>query len=312
MQNRRHDANTSVTGGRAAPFGPDVDIIVLTTDVDLLGILQEAAGPEHILWHAQSADAAVELLVSGRCGVLIADLQVLGGEASALLEKLQAQFPELVLLATGRRDEEHAIGPLVTSGRVYRFLHKPLSPARASVFLSTAARRYVELSNTSSPTIIAVKQLAQQRAPRVTLLSIVIGLVVLTGLWMAREPIARMVNALVAVTEPADTKPDPAIARNLAEARQAFQEGRLVAPPADNALGHYRAVLALQADNSEALTGVQRVIDALEREFNDAIGARDTPRAAQAFSTLQKADPQNRNLGKLREELLTLSRSKRQ
>jgi DNA-binding NarL/FixJ family response regulator len=148
MRNRRHDANTSVTGGRAAIFGPDVDVIVLTTDLELLGMLQEASGPEHILWHAQSANEAVELLVGGRCGVLIADLQVLRGEAAALLEKLQAQFPELVLLAMGRRDEEQSIGPLVTSGRVYRFLHKPLSPARANVFLSTAARRYVEISTT--------------------------------------------------------------------------------------------------------------------------------------------------------------------
>ena len=42
----------------------------------------------------------------------------------------------------------------------------------------------------------------------------------------------------------------------------------------------------------------------------DAIRERDTPRAAQAFLTLQSADPTNPNLEKLRDELLTLSRSK--
>jgi hypothetical protein len=140
----------------------------------------------------------------------------------------------------------------------------------------------------------------------------VIGLVVLTGLWSMREPISRMVDTLVVVKEPSEPRVNPAIAENLAEAREAFEEGRLVTPPGDNALERYRAVLALQPDNSEALTGVQRVIDSLEQEFNDAIGVRDTPRAAQAFSTLQRIDPQNRNLGRLRDELLTLSRGKRQ
>lgn len=312
MQNRRHDANHSATGPRAAPVGPDVDVIVLTTDFELLGMLQDAAGPEHIIWHAQSANEAVELLVGGRCGVLIADLQVLRGDAAALLERLQAQFPELVLLAMGRRDEESSIGSLVTSGRVYRFLHKPLSPARASVFISTAARRYVELSTTtSSHAIAAVRQLAQQPAPRATLLGVVAGIVVLGGLWTMREPIGRMIDA--AVVEPAAPVPtvNPAIAENLAAAREALADGRLAPPEPDNALNRYRTVLALQSDNSEALTGVQRILDALKQDVVDALNDRDIPRAAQAFSALQKADPANRDINPLREQLLALSRGKR-
>ena len=312
MQNRRHDTNRSATGPRPAPGGPDVDVIVLTTDFDLLAMLQEAAGPEHIIWHAQSANEAVELLVGGRCGVLIADLQVLRGDAAALLERLQAQFPELVLLAMGRRDEEGSIGPLVTSGRVYRFLHKPLSPARANVFISTAARRHVELSTTtSSPAIAAVRQLAQQPAPRATLLGVVVCIVVLGGLWMMREPIGRMIDS--ALVEPAAPVPavNPAIAENLAAAREAFEEGRLAPPEPDNALNRYRAVLAMQSDNSEALTGVQRVLDALEQDVVDALNDRDIPRAAQAFSVLQRADPMHRDINILREQLLALSRGKR-
>lgn len=312
MQNRRHDSNHSATGARAAPVSPDVDVIVLTTDFELLGMLQDAAGPEHIIWHAQSANEAVELLVGGRCGVLIADLQVLRGGAAALLERLQAQFPELVLLAMGRRDEESSIGPLVTSGRVYRFLHKPLSPARASVFISTAARRYVELSTiASSPTITAVMQLAQQPAPRATLLGVVVGLVVLGGLWTVREPIGRMIDsAVIGPAAPAPTV-NPAIAENLAAAREAFEDGRLAPPEPDNALDRYRTVLALQSDDSEALTGVQRVLDVLEQDVVDALNDRDIPRAAQAFSVLQKADPENRDLNQLRERLLALSRGRK-
>lgn len=308
MHNRRQDTDLSATGGYAAA-GPDVDVIVLTNDYELLGVLQDAASPEHILWHALSANEAVELLVGGRCGILIADLQVLRGDAPALLDKLQSQFPELVLLATGRRDQESVIGALVTSGHVYRFLHKPLSPARAAVFIDHAARRHIELSNATSPTRAAMKHLSQQSAPRSTLLGVLVGVIVLAGLWVMREPIGRMVDSLILEQPPAAPQGDPAIERNLAAARRAIADDRLTPPPRDNALDLYRAVLALQPDNAEARAAVQRLIGALEQQVADAIEANDTPRAARAFSNLQKADPDNPNLAELRQQLLALSRA---
>ena len=65
----------------------------------------------------------------------------LRAEAAGLLARLHVQFPELVLMATGRRDEESSVASLVSDGRIYRFLHKPISPARGSLFLSAASRR---------------------------------------------------------------------------------------------------------------------------------------------------------------------------
>ena len=127
--------------------GHVLDVVVLTSDPGVLATLREAAGPEHAIWHAPSADTAVDLLVGGRCSILIADLGALRGDAAALLDRLHAQFPELILMATGRRDEEHSVAMLVSDGRIYRFLHKPVSPARANLFLSAATRRYNELRN---------------------------------------------------------------------------------------------------------------------------------------------------------------------
>jgi len=37
------------------------------------------------------------------------------------------------------------VTPLVSSGRVYRFLHKPISPPRAQLFIGAATRRYQEM-----------------------------------------------------------------------------------------------------------------------------------------------------------------------
>src|SRR5262245_62207717 len=110
-------------------------------------MLHQSAGPEHAIWHAPSADNAVDLLVGGRCSILIADLGALRGDAAPLLDQLHAQFPELILMATGRRDEEHSVAMLVSDGRVYSFLHKPVSPARANLFLSAENRHYSGIRN---------------------------------------------------------------------------------------------------------------------------------------------------------------------
>lgn len=193
----RHELNPW-TRSRAAPDGaPAVDVIVLTADLEMFMMLQDAAEPGHVLWHAPTSGHAVDLLLGGHCGVLIADLEELGSEAASLLEQLQQQFPELVLLAMGRREQEKtAIGPLVTSGRVYRFIHKPLSPARAQVFISTAARRYIGSSTTPSPARAAVKQLTQP-AHRATYAGVLSALVVLAGLWWQQDALKRIAKSFV-------------------------------------------------------------------------------------------------------------------
>ena len=99
MQSTRHDASLAALQASSGLPGQVLDVVVLTADAGLLATLREASGAEHAIWHAQSADAAVDLLVGGRCGILIADLGTLRGDAAGLLERLHAQFPELILLA---------------------------------------------------------------------------------------------------------------------------------------------------------------------------------------------------------------------
>lgn len=260
MSSRRHDLNLA----RRSLAGFNVDVIVLTTDPELFDILRDAAGPDHILWHAQSSDEAVDLLVGGHCGVFIADLQVLGSSAAALLERLQQQFPELVLIAMGRRDEESSIGPLVTSGRVYRFLHKPVSPARASVFVATAARRHIEVSTSASPALTAAVRQFTQPENRNAYLPAVLALVTIALVGWQWDAVQRLARHFVTPTISKPPLPDEAVKKE--------------------------------------------EIQALEKQLVDALDAADTPRAATAFSALQKADPANPRLDELRGQLLALSR----
>ena len=309
MHSTRQDPNLAALQAGAGLPGHVLDVVILTSDPGLLATLREAGGPEHAIWHAPSADNAVDLLVGGRCSILIADLGTLRGDAAALLDRLHVQFPELILMATGRRDEEHSVAMLVSDQRIYRFLHKPVSPARANLFLSAATRRYNELRNAVPIDLITGKHIA----PRSNTAAIVVTLVVLLSAaaggafwWQSRKepvPVAPPPRAVGTLTQ------EEQVADYLARGEMALATDRLVDPRGNNAVEYFRAVLALQPDNVGAHTGLERVGMKLEGRVLEALQARDPARGATALGTLQHAVPEYARLDELRAELLTLSRS---
>jgi TonB family protein len=308
MQSTRHDPSLAALQASTGLPGQVLDVVVLTADAGLLATLREASGPEHAIWHAFSADVAVDLLVGGRCGILIADLGTLRGDAASLLDRLQAQFPELILMATGRREEESAVAALVGDGRVYRFLHKPISPARAGVFIGTATRRYHELRNIEPAVLTTVKTIAARPHTRTiiaVLALVLIGSVAFLALSPDKEPLPA---SLQQPQRPASSREEQ-IADHLAHAQIAYATGRLAEPRGDNALEHFRAVLALQPDNADAKAGIDRVAAGLESRVVRALEARNPQQGAIALTALQRAQPENPRLEALRTQLLSISRS---
>jgi hypothetical protein len=138
-----------------------VDLIILSSDHALLSVIQSVADSELLLWPAATAEAVVEHLVAGRCGILLVDLVHLRGEVVVLLTRLAEQFPNVVLMVAGRREEESTVTQLVTQGVVYRFIHKPISPGRAQQFLSAALRRYRQLNEREPFGLATVRELVQ-------------------------------------------------------------------------------------------------------------------------------------------------------
>ncbi|MDY6945217.1 MAG: TonB family protein [Pseudomonadota bacterium] len=294
----------------AARPGQVVDVVVLTSDVSLLEALRSAAGSEHAIWDVPSADAAVDYLVGGRCNVLIADLGTLRGDVGALLERLQAQFPELIFMATGRREEEGAIASLLSTGRIYRFLHKPISPGRAFQFLNAATRRYNELGD-QPVAMQSVRTITRQRPYLGTVAAATGGIlaaIVAFALWHSRD---QGLPATLQTTHVSDTPVEDVIQAKLGSAQIAYLSGRLLDPRGDNALEYYKGVLALQADNAEAKAGVRKVIDTLEQRVVKALEERNAPRVVTTWTALQRAAPDHPHLNALRAQLLALSRTQR-
>lgn len=307
MQSTRHDGNLAALHASSLP-GYVLDVVVLTSDGGLLATLREASSPEHAIWHAPSADSAVDYLVGGRCGILVADLGTLRGDAASLLARLHSQFPELVLMATGRRDEEAAVAALVSDGRIYRFLHKPISPARANLFLAAATRRYYELRNTEPMVLATVKTIARRpRALRIGVAILAVVAALGAGSWLLfgskpSDPAREQAIASAAQTA-------SQIEELLGRANMALATGRLVEPRGNNALELYREVLALAPNHPEAAVGEQRVIAALEANVVAALRARDPQAGAAAITLLQRAQPNHPRYEQLYKELIELSRS---
>lgn len=305
MHSSSHDAKFGADADSGLPAHV-VDIVVLTTDGGLLATLREVCGPQHAIWHAQSADACVDLLVGGRCGILIADLGTLRGDVPALLDRLHSQFPELVLIASGRREDEYSVASLMSDGRIYRFLHKPLSPARANQFVSAATRRYAELRHVEPLMVTTVKAFASRRNWGVIVASVVacLGAIFLLVMWLSSQgpPEPRFTSGSYATTS------SQQIADALGRAQIAYLSGRLADPKGDNALEYFQTVLVLQPDHPEALAGIERVIEALESRVRKALEARDAAKGVIALTRLQRARPDHPRIDALRADLIALAR----
>jgi TonB family protein len=72
----------------------------------------------------------------------VLDVQALNEAATRFVADIKRQFPDLVVVAAGNRDSETELARLISDGSIYRFIHKPVSPARARLFADAAVKRF--------------------------------------------------------------------------------------------------------------------------------------------------------------------------
>ena len=235
-----------------------IDVVLLSADEQIFQTTRNAIGEEHRVWRAYTAEEAIDKLVSGHCGVLVIDLGTSALEPAGLVRQVTQQFPDLVVVATGRQSDAPLLGSTISEGLVYRFMHKPLSPNRAGMFLDHAIRSHAERRETSSivqvllPTVTQLPPRVERRywyGAAGCVLALIVGLVVYL---VQREP----VEAPVGETRLQGTGIPPEVLLPRADA--ALEAGRLEAPADDNALDLYRDVLLAQPSNTAAHAGLER------------------------------------------------------
>ncbi len=284
-----------------------VDVVVLTADPQLFQSVRDAIGERNPVWRARSAEEAADLLINGRCGVLVIDMAAVSTRADTLIEQIIEQFPDVVVCVAGSRADEPLLAPLISAGLVYRFMHKPTSARRAGMFLQAAIRRHVERREgreAGDSLLPLLRGLRRPTAgmPRGYLALIgVVALALIVPLFVGGEPDAPEATAIAAA--PVTPAPEYVATRHadpvLSRARAALHAGRLEAPEGRNALDLFQAVLLAQPEQREAQASLARTVDLLlqraQQEF-DAGNKPEAERLVQRVLAVVPADEHARTL----------------
>jgi protein TonB len=284
-----------------ASSGALVDVVALTSDPGLYEAIREAVGERNPVWRARSAEDAVDLLLTGRCGVLLIDLAAVSTRPETLIQQIMDQFPDVVVCVAGVRDDEAPLARLIGEGLVYRFLHKPLTPRRAGMFLQAAIRRHCDRREdvqTGEPVLRLVNSLPRRFEPMkwgFVAAGVALFVVAVNWTFVSREPPAGGTASAAAAVSAAPPALVPRADPILSSARAALDAGRYEAPAGRNALDLYQAVLLASPGNGEARQGLDRTVTKI---MEQAIAAADAGQPAEALRLADRvlaADPGRRS-----------------
>lgn len=182
---------------RTQSRGPTItDLVVLTDSEEFQAALKQAVSTQQRVWRVPTTDQAAELLAAGRVGVLVLDTECVPSGAPTLITRLNLEFPDLVVVVAGTHDEVSEFAHLVGEGLVYRFLQKPVSPARVRAFIDAAVRRHSELVAEAPASVVSRKK--NQRAHSGFFWKPLVGVAVIaTGylMWHRSGPVSPAVDA---------------------------------------------------------------------------------------------------------------------
>jgi TonB family protein len=173
------------------------NVIVLAEDATLLEMIKHSLEGRQKIWRADDALHAADLLVASQSGILFVDAAVARGETAALIDSLHEQFPDFPIVVTGRREDEIELGERISTGAVFRFLHKPVSAERVRNFIDAAVRRSAEQPTGSTPPASdapsaparALSTVRSIRLPRMEIDPARVGRALRTVAWIAVVPL---------------------------------------------------------------------------------------------------------------------------
>jgi FixJ family two-component response regulator len=292
---RQHESSTEARDQAVL-----VDVVVLSTDTLLFEAIRAAIGERNPVWRARSAEESVDMLLTGRCGVLLVDLAAVSTQPATLVEQIVEQFPDVVVVVAGRREDEALLAQLISEGLVYRFMHKPLSAKRAGMFLHAATRCHVERRDSLAKRrpLLTLPGSLPTRTDRRKWMFVAVGVALFAGL-IGLLPGSRSDRAAgPAVVSPDRSAPavvglrpqaDPVLSR----ARAAFQAGRFESPAGRNALDLYAAVLLADQSQPEARDGLEKTVAKVVAQARTAAASGEQVEAQRLLGRLQAAAPAN-------------------
>ena len=280
---------------------------MLSDEPELYDSIRDAIDERSPVWRARTAEEAVDLLITGRCGVLLIDLASVAAQPDVLVHRILDQFPDVVVCAAGLREDEPRLAHLVSEGHIYRYMHKPLSARRAGMFLQAAMRHHHAKRAGPVPVLAVpdnVVSLPSRLEPLrwvvaafgialfVMLLSVFVDDRPPTSLELADAPAADAAPAPEPAPPAAAAQPSPPANPVLARAREALDAGRFEAPPGRNALDLYRAVVLAQPGNADARAGLEATLVHVLADADAALAQGRIAEARRLVDRVLEVDPQ--------------------
>lgn len=254
-----------------------VEIVVLTGDSEFLQTLREAVGNTRRVWHVPAATQVADLLTAGQVRILVLDAEAAPSPCGDFVIDLKHRFADLVIVLTGDRAAQAPLGKLISTGAIYRFIHKPLSPERAQQFIDSAVRKQAAIRPASQVEEALADRVSGRQglllgcAAGIAVTGIAIGALVTRSKATQRPATAVSLEVVAVSVSPLASRAAAALAAN-----------HLTAPAGDNALELYKRALAEDAADASARAGIAEVYERLCARAQDAMlsGRLDLAQAA--------------------------------
>lgn len=272
-------------------------IVVLSRDLALADTVRKAAPRGVQVLQANDLDQIAAKLPALQPGVLVIDMASTA-DAAALVAQLTQHFPELVVVIAGKREDSSALMQLTAAGRVFRFLLTPLTHGQTRLALEAATTQHRDLKAAGQRQSTADSgDSTDGRNYLVTYGALAAGLLLAIGaIWFGIKQFSGQPAAVVAEA-PGNTapmpgvpeKPDP-IKAELAAARQALAQDKLLEPSGESALDYFRSALALDPNSQEAKNGIRAVADKLLARAETALTAEHLEDAVRNIEYVRDID----------------------
>jgi hypothetical protein len=199
----------------AGPAAGALTIVAIADDPGLLEALTRAGGERDLVITSPTADRFVDQLVANAAAVAVIDAGCAPQPLEGFIERIHAQFPQLLLILAGSAPLQAAYKTRLVDGTLFRFAHKPTSAQRMQLFIA-AARRHLESGGAGAHhppgAPPALPQAARPARPlRPALLgALLLGALLGLGWWLL-QPDAVVPRARIpAPAHPARERPQPA------------------------------------------------------------------------------------------------------
>jgi hypothetical protein len=306
-------ARPGSTGQAGSTFiGPALTIVAIADDAALLDSIARAGCGHDVVITSPTADRFIDQLVANGAAIAIIDAGCAPQPLAGFIERIHAQFPQLLLILAGNATLQAAFASHLVDGTLFRFAHKPASAQRMQLFID-AARRHLETGEPGAPQVQSAAPAEPEppsSAPRGlrTAAIVVIVLAALLGLgwWQlhvgaAAPAVAIPAVALTAAALPSRPAPvplpvlaqpaiglgaappddlpvipaviEPTAPLELARARLASHQ--LLEPAGDSALYYVAAAQALSPQDPEVAATALALGEALIAQTRQALNMGD-------------------------------------